>query len=197
VQTALIRKAITVSEKRVILAEKPIRRWVLVAFIIACTGSAHSDSPARPFDYITLTKNGRFAMVMLVKGPAAGERITRYKTSGFYAVDEPTKPLWTIDWYAFNVLISSDGRYLVRFGPWAGSVKQLAIAFYDKGKLLHEYVISDLVKDYSTLQYSVSHFFWLKDYIVDEKKVMLTLTTYEKITYQFNLRTGLIVSATR
>ena len=44
-------------------------------------------------------------------------------------------------------------------GPWATSVDDLALAFYENGKPLKQYLIKDLVKDQLKLRYTVSHFF--------------------------------------
>ena len=86
------------------------------------------------------------------KGKGAG-----YTASGLYLSGDSTTPLWTVQWCAQAVHLSRDGRYLARMGPWASSASDLAIAFYDRGRLLKEYAVKDLVADTESLPRSVSH----------------------------------------
>lgn len=74
------------------------------------------------------------------------------------------KEIWRVEgWYAFTGHLTNDGRYFVRMGPWASDQEghsDLAVAFYDNGKLLKEYLVKDLIKDVTKLEYSVSHYQW-------------------------------------
>ena len=76
------------------------------------------------------------------------------------------KELYRTDgWYTYEAYPSSDGRYLVRMGPWNRgqnvSTKDLAVAFYRDGKLLKQYSTAALVKDHAQSSMpSVSHYRW-------------------------------------
>lgn len=120
------------------------------------------------------------------------------------------KELWrTSGWYSFQVFLSHDGRHLVRMGPWSvGSEPahdDLAVAFYQDGKLLKSYSTAELVKDHSKVQRSVSHYTWLADSdsraadaTLHELKLgwdnVFTLSTIDGINYRFNATTGGIES---
>ena len=74
--------------------------------------------------------------------------------------------LWEIKWYALSskVIVLDDGTGLVRMGPWArrfNDLKDLAIAFYQKGVLQRKYQVADLVRERSRLIRTASHYFWL------------------------------------
>jgi len=76
------------------------------------------------------------------------------------------RTLWRVKgWFAFQCFLADDGRYLVRMGDWAmgdePSKKDLAVAFYDRDKLLNQFSTADLVKDKTKVLASVSHYFWL------------------------------------
>ena len=42
-----------------------------------------------------------------------------YTQSGLYRNDGSRDPLWTFDWYAYNVDVAADGVHLVRHGALA------------------------------------------------------------------------------
>ncbi len=59
----------------------------------------------------------------------------------------------TEGWYSFEVFISRNGKYLVRMGDMGSGntprKEDLAVAFYQNGKLIKEYSTADLVVDNS------------------------------------------------
>ena len=63
--------------------------------------------------------------------------------------DGQLRELWRVErWYSFReCFLSDDGRYLIRVvdSPGGSRVKDLAIAFYDRGHLLRQFFTSDLV----------------------------------------------------
>lgn len=124
------------------------------------------------------------------RGYVIAEIREKYPVAGLYLASDPSKPLWTIDWFAFRVFLSSDGKHLVRMGPWPNSPKQLAIAFYESGRLLREYRIDQLVSDPVTLPHSVSHFQWLKDVRHDDAAGHIHVSTHNDEAYVFDMKTG-------
>jgi hypothetical protein len=78
------------------------------------------------------------------------------------------RPIYTVSgWYSRAVLLSPHGEYLVRLGPWPVVGQRpdetIAIVFYDAGKLIRQYFITDLVEPTDKLPRSVSHYRWGDD----------------------------------
>lgn len=120
-----------------------------------------------------------------------------------YKMDERGNLLewWkTEGWYTFNAYLSDDGRFLVRMGPWASDeehLSDLALAFYDKGKLLKEYRVSELLRNPGSIQLTSGHYFWQPASQTKPDRLRgrkFYLTTIEKTTYTFALETGDIVA---
>jgi hypothetical protein len=164
---------------------------------------ALADSPAPEFDYIQEVGKGKFVFVMLsIKGdPTAygqggavqdAEIRRQYSASGLYRKDDSTTPLWTVDWYAFQVALSSDGKYLIRWGPWPfhGNYDELALAFYKDGQELQQYTVKDLVAVPELLPRSVSHYGWEKQTSFDATTNVLHLETHTGETYDFDITSG-------
>ena len=113
---------------------------------------------------------------------------------------DENKLLWEVDWYARKVLLLNDGKRLIRLGPWASKkdLSDLAIAFYNKGKLIKEYKVSDLLEDENSIKKTASHYFWRSKiqsmpfgFVNKERKFVLT--TIENETIIFNTKTGEII----
>ncbi len=190
---------------------KHIAAIILIAFLAALsigTGTpARADSEAPPSDYTKVTENGRYIFVMLAPdrldvlgGPTRpqssfgkSEIQKTYKQSGLYNNDGSNEPLWTVSWYSFSVYPSSDGKHVVKMGPWAQSTSDLAIAFYENGKELKRYIISDLVKNQLKLKHTVSHFFWKTGLQYNDKEGTVFIETIDGLAYTFSVKTGDII----
>ena len=158
-----------------------IRKSIGITALLIANSTAYADSPHAPFDYKVETTNSRYVFVMLAgytrghgaikNGPnpePSGENLrATYPASGMYRNDGSIVPLWTVDWYSFNVVPCSDGRHLVEFGPWPTSYTELALAFHALGRELKRYRIDELVQDTAILPHTVSHFSWLSGYYYD------------------------------
>lgn len=158
---------------------------------------ALADTPAPPRDYAKETEDGQYVFVMLAP---PDRRVSKdpeirktYKESGLYRNDGSVTPLWTVYWYSFTVYPSSDSQHIVRMGPWASSVDQLALAFYKNGREMKIYLIRDLVKDQSKLKHTVSHFFWQKESKYNDKEGTILIKTHDDQTYLFSVKTGEIL----
>jgi len=171
---------------------------------------AAGDSPAPPSTYETISANQQFVFVMVPpisldkelrtwKG-ALGAKIRQIRAvrsvSGMYRNDGTSEPLWTVDWYAGGVEVFSDGKHLIRHGPWASMLTDEAITFFWKDRQLREYSVSDLVKDQHKLRHTVSHFFWEIDSHLDDDGLRYTLITVDQRCYVFDATTGEIISST-
>lgn len=172
---------------------------LLAALTLAHPAPVLADTEMPPGDYTKETENGRYVFVMLApEGPYRGASTNKeiralYKHSGLYVKDGPYDPLWTVYWYSFAVYPASDGKHVVRMGPWAQTTSDLAIAFYENGKELKQYAILDLVKDTDRLRRTVSHFFWRTDLRYDDKEGTVFLKTVDGISYTFSVKTGEII----
>ncbi len=99
-------------------------------------------------------------------------------------------------WYSFNVVVSSDGRFIARRGPWPryDSVPEEtpAVIFYDGGEISRIYYVADLIQDQSKLQKSVSHYSWGSSLRWSEpwSKDIVEIKTIEDQTIRFNIVTG-------
>lgn len=174
--------------------------WITMAFFVLPV-LTFADSPAPPRDYKKVTENNEYVFVMLApdEGAKHQDSATRgiYKQSGLYRNDGSTTPLWAVYWYAFEVYPSSDGKHLVRMGPWASSTEQLALSFYRDGKEIRSYRIRDLVRDETKLSRTVSHFFWRSELRYDDKRGLVFLKTRDNQTYWFSVKTGEIEQETK
>lgn len=154
---------------------------VLSLVIFSSNESAWADSPAPNTEYVALSPNGQFLIQMMSDdgwggyGNGAG---VAYKLLG----QDQREEIWRVDFFSSQVALTSDGRHLIAFGPWATQPTDLAIAFYRDGKLLKSYTVSDLIPDESKLEKTISHFFWhvplesvAEGLSPDEKTYSLTL----------------------
>jgi hypothetical protein len=177
---------------------------ILVVGLLASTGMAWADRARAPYDYVTEVGNGKYLFVMLATqshGLDAGapddvgiietdsSLRKRYKESGLYLPGRK-EPLWTVSWYSFEIYPASDGDHLVRLGPWASSVDQLALAFYSRGSEVKHYLIRDLIKNFTRVRPTVSHFFWMESHHFDDTGQVFHLKTVEGQSYRFSITNG-------
>jgi hypothetical protein len=132
-----------------------------------------------------------------------------YAHSGMYRNDGSAEPLWTVDWYASGVVVSSDGSHLIRYGEWATTaaqdwstpsgqdLEQPAVSFYANGQLLRTYPAGELIDVPSWLPRSASHFEWLNKASLDDAGLEFSLTTLDGNRFVFDVPTGQIISESR
>jgi hypothetical protein len=147
-----------------------------------------ADRPAAPRAYTTLSQNGEFEFVMNAPGAVGSDK----RQSGLYRRNT-TNPLWTVNWYAHSVIISSDGIHLIRRGPWASGLEDEAFSFFKNGMLVREYKIKDLLTTSEGLQFTTSHFFWLKREHFDDAKGVLSVTTLTGDEHSLSIAKGELI----
>jgi len=179
----------------------------LIPVLSLLVSSLWADRPVAPFAYVTAGFGGTVYYKMMPD--PSGNWNEGHGVAYRVRADGSDEELWrTAGWYSFEVFISSDGNYLVAMGPWntgsEPSTKDLAIAFYRKGKLLREYSTAELVKDKGRVKATVNHYMWLArdvrktDPNIAEPESDLRLfwdntfrlTTCEGIVYYFDATTG-------
>jgi len=169
---------------------------VAVLFLHA---QAFALSPAQERDFKETT--GNYVFVMLAPNHPGGwvqhdpEMRKIYKQSGLYRNDGSSTPLWTVDWYAFEVFPHFDGEHLVRMGgSWTASTDHLAVSFYKNGKEIKSYRIKDLVHDESQLSRIIGYLYdWRGEIKYDSINAVLFLKTLDNQAYRFSIRTGEIL----
>ena len=175
--------------------------WIFCISIIPM----YADSIIEPYEEKTFSKNGLYVFWM-VPDRTEDESHSQQSDEKYQAFGEVYKvnrdktftQKWTIKgWYAYQVYLSNDGKYLVRMGDWAlgcgVSKSDLAIAFYKEGKLLKSYSTYDLVKNNNSIECTMSHYMWLEEVNMEYENNIFTLKTLEGITYHFDVETGEIV----
>ena len=179
------------------------RYWLAPALLFILPAVAYGDSLAPPYSYVRYSPNGKYVFVMLAPGDRESDFRRELKSifpvSGMYLNDVSRTPLWTVDWYSYAVVPSSDGVHILRWGPWAQKLSDEALTFFANGKMLRSYRISDLVDTKVGLYHTTSHFSWERedDEEFNEINHTFSLTTITGEKYTFDYTTGEIVSARR
>jgi len=172
-----------------------------LVFLLGAPTPASADSESMPSAYVVASKGGRFYLKMTPSGKRSYAR--PYAGKGVVYQVRPKgrdKLLWSMrGWYAFQTFLSHDGNYVVRIGDWPRgrkpSSKHLAIAFYKRGKLLARYSTKQLIRDTSKVSASISHYFFKKSvrgFLPYSHRFEITMV--DGVTYQFDARTGKIMS---
>ena len=188
-----------------------IFRTLLLAVLMLVPVFVYGDSEAGPISYATASADGKYLFVMRAPGETQVDEIplvdserrvskyiaATYPVSGLYLNDGSTTPLWTVDWYAFSVIVPSDGVHLIRRGPWAKHLADEALSFLAHGEILHSYKINDLVDTAAALPHTVSHFRWEESAKLNNENHTLELTTFSKERYTIDYTTGELVTSRR
>jgi hypothetical protein len=189
--------------------------WLsLFAALALCDASCALSLRAK-FTYTTLTQGGEFIFVMIAPTSAEKEvqdlgeeqalemrRIRNsYAVSGLYRNDGSRDPLWTVDWYAYEVYPVSDGIHLVRPGLsrlWSSlGTNASAVEFYAAGQLIRSYKIRELV-DMPRLLLSNSDVpKWKLEQTFDDATGRYSLDTVHGQRFVFDVKTGEILEGSR
>ncbi len=183
---------------------------IIKAVFFSCMiigGNSFADSPAMPTPKVTVSNSGEYYFKMIPNNYSYENSKYIEDTKAFgkaYRLNDngESEELWSVsDWYAFNVFISDDGKYLVRIGNWPDGHEpdndDLGVAFYYLGSEIKKYSTQDLIEDKSYVQSTVSHYFWLdndKSYPrLDWYSHIFELKTIEGKVIRFNIATGDVV----
>ncbi|TLD69674.1 hypothetical protein FEM03_17110 [Phragmitibacter flavus] len=183
---------------------KPLLIPAFLFLTIACFGGMRSA----PAPYAITSPGGHFVFSM-TPGPKGKEY---EKGSGIcYKVnqDGTFTELWrTSDWYSEDIQLHYDGNVLASVGTWRSGDQEvdakdlLAVAFYNKGKQVARYKISDLVKDEEKLVYSEGGLSWLEYELYVSPAFLpgeevFQIKTVDGIRYRFDINTGEIVDSNK
>ena len=188
---------------------------LLIILLFTCS-TLLADSEAMPTPRVTVSENAQYIFKQLPSLRDKDYKVIGEPWGAAYELqnDGTFRELWRVEgWYAWTMYLSNDGRYLVRMGNWAHgsepSPRNLAVAFYDNGKLLADYSTADLVKDKTKVRASVSHYVWLSYQVYrledgPESRLLeprpkldyankFYLKTCDGISYTFDATTGKII----
>ena len=178
---------------------------IVLAALATMPMKSLADSPAAPRPWVATSERGDFFFKMVPpKWKEEGDRfvVEREPFGVTYKISEDGEfeEVWrTEGWYTFEGYLSEDGRYFVRFGPWASDQENhadLAIAFYDRGKLLKEYQVKELIRKPDLLEDSVSHYMWRPAIQTKPNGFYggtFHLVMIDKTIYSFDYETGEII----
>ena len=126
------------------------------------------------------------------------ERDSILPATGLYYNTEPLELIYLIEdigWaFESDFVFSSDFRHLAFFGRMSFDV---ALEFYEDGILIKRYMIDDLVEDMNEVSISTSRAWWEEraGRSFDITNNTLTITTYDNLTYVFDITTGEIIES--
>lgn len=180
------------------------RLGLIAVVLLGLAARAPATSLVPPASYKVTSPDGRYVFVMLEPIPMEEElklwarpqaeqiRELRqtYKTSGLYLNDGSTTPLWTVDWFAADVLVASDGIHLVRRGGPTSLGSSDAVTFYARGKELRKYTVDDLIPGYESLPRISAQGEWRAEDAFDDAALRYTVKTLRGRRYVFDVATG-------
>jgi len=146
--------------------------WIPLLVIITMQ-PAHADKESAPEPFIARSAHGTCYFKLVCDGDRYGSG-----HGAMYLVKRTTDTLLytTEGWYASDVIVADwnhiarvvlNGRGNGRTDKPAGKLntppdRHVALGFYEKGKLLKEYTVDQLVSDRTKLRRSVSHYTYFK-----------------------------------
>ena len=124
--------------------------------------------------------------------------LDKYPETGLYRNDGSTTPLWTLETVSFsiNVWIPADGVHFIAEGPWPHdreNFSDVALLFFDRGKLIKSYRVNELVAHPEDLPRSTSHYQWLNKFVLNDRVGKAWVTTLNGEKYVFEISTGKII----
>ena len=98
------------------------------------------DTVAPPCSYQRYSEDSKYFFIMLApddkrevecrgyseEAKAEARKIrSKFSVSGLYSNKSPSKPLWKVNWYSYEVYVANNGKHLIRIGPWASSASDV------------------------------------------------------------------------
>lgn len=146
----------------------------------------------------------------LIPGPGPNF-LERDARGALYRVEknEDTLLYTTTGWYSFEIIVSAGGDSLARRGPAPSNhipaSQTLAVAFYSRGALTNQYMVSDLVENLDCLPRSLGHYEWGGELLwgvdllwgVRAQGEIVVVNTYDGQSIIFDMKSGRIVKKRR
>ncbi|MEA9356253.1 hypothetical protein SHI21_08570 [Bacteriovorax sp. PP10] len=182
---------------------KGFLKFISLLSFLFIIDSTFADSVHRSQYIINFSEDGKLVYInwldykknIIVDSDYAGKykfsedefSLANYPQNGLYLVKD-RKFLWRLEDDSSGVPLN-DQEHLVGGGPWASSVKDKAFSLYRNGKLIKTFKIEDFCSDQSSFVHTTSHFFWMKEYKLDNSKKQITFFTCKK-DYSIDIPTG-------
>jgi hypothetical protein len=176
---------------------------VLLVVLLLKTINAFSDSPQITYEFSS--GNSRYRLKVVEKtyeGAKVEEYFCPWCSEKWGMFDSKTGELiYGIDEKISSqkAYISNDGNHIVLINDWPQqpvSDSIVLVAFYEKGKLVKSYGLSDIFQCGYNVTTSISHFSWLmEDAKLNYTTNKLSLNTLELKYFEFNLKNGDLIKA--
>lgn len=170
--------------------------FVLFTFILILQPiSIWADEPLPPpKDYFINSANGKYTAFFSVKD----KKTIVYELVG--KIKKEKQKIWEMDGWFRNTYLSNDGNNLIVAYEGANlldnnyKTDQVMISFYDKGKLLKEIKLNQLIENPvpEKLEKTVSHYSWVETYGMNENQ-QFEVNTIKKKKFLFDIKTGNII----
>jgi len=175
-----------------------MRHAIISAVLCGLTLIASADEERPPVPLVFASPLGTFYFRLV---PSSDFDEENAKGFLYRVSDEGDELLYQSDgWYSFTVLVSNNGAYLARTGPWprfdSPPESTSAVVFYADGVPGRTYFVADLLDDLSKLKYSQNHYFWGGSlrWTEEQWKGEVEVKTVENKTIRFNIQTAKIVN---
>ena len=177
---------------------------LLIIFLISSASPkpVFADEPPIPRDYIQ-NVGEKYVFVMLSPYEQSAwaadiydESIRSiYSKSGLYLKGNSPVLVWTVDvdWYAYQVEISSDGNYLIEWALLSyqySDYDSIAFTLFENGQAVRNYAINEFVSYPFLLS---SPYEWKDNSFIDNEKGSLWIRTSNGEEYTIDLATGEVV----
>jgi hypothetical protein len=177
---------------------------LLIIFLISSASpkTAFADEPPIPRDYMQ-NVGEKYVFVMLSPYEQSAwaadiydESIRSvYSKSGLYVKGNSPVLVWTVDvdWYAYQVDISSDGKYLIEWALLSyqySDYDSIAFTLFENGHDVRNYAINEFVSYPFLLS---SPYEWKENSFIDNEKESLWIRTSSGEEYTIDLATGEVV----
>ena len=165
-------------------------RPLLVAAVVTWATAAAADAPLAPPSRVTQwAANRRYVAI----ADPTRDTVSVYQAAGVERVE-----LWSIRGWERSFFVADDGLHLVvcpsglNLLPVNYQRSWSMLRFYERGSVLREWSLGELVPDQTKLRRTVSHYEW--GYCVGfEKSGAFVVRTVDRGTLRFNILTGALV----
>lgn len=191
----------------------------LILIFISGVALAEEKPIAYPVPSLFKSSNGRYTLALIP--PKSDDTLrpenshhaairSKYSRSGLYLDEDNANPLWTVDWFDYEVLIADDGIHAVRIHgendqwrhyktdkrlPDASVREQLAapaISIYRNGEALRTYSVAEIVARPETLPHTMRYILWNAGGVFTKDGKQFVLLTQDERQVFFNLENGRI-----
>lgn len=147
---------------------------------------------AAPYSHVKTSDDKKFLFVMITPiDPTLGKRCCTtpgqieerrlretYPSSGMYLNDGSTTPLWTVDWWARDVIVPSDGEHVISFGK-PHEMTGEALTFFRRNEVLRSYTLGELAEKKQLIPGPSGEHIWLNKTWLKRTKSHLVVETVD------------------